>query len=220
MKCLSCGADISADATSCTYCNSSVPSSETHLRSTTFSRLKNSDAFAASGSPARIARLPKFGAFHKGFMIVFFTMFIGGSAFICLVALSMAGVVGVFGGAVASGGGAVFSIIPLLIAIVPFGFVVLGILMFRAAKGKMDKFESDPVRAVPVIVIDKRTDVCGGSGDSSATTHYFVTCETEDGSRDEYQVWDGKMYGKVSAGDAGILFLRSNYGLDFDRVRV
>jgi len=47
-----------------------------------------------------------------------------------------------------------------------------------------------------------------------------VTCETEDGSRDEYQVWDGKMYGKVSAGDAGSLFLRSNYGLDFDRVRV
>jgi hypothetical protein len=92
--------------------------------------------------------------------------------------------------------------------------------MFRMAKGKMDKFESDPARAVPVIVIDKRTDVWGGHGDNSAKTNYFVTCETEDGAREEYQLWDGAMYGKMSSGDAGILFLRSNYGLDFDRVVV
>ena len=57
-------------------------------------------------------------------------------------------------------------------------------------------------------------------GDISAKINYFVTCETEDGSREEFQLSDGAMYGKMSSGDAGILFLRANYGLDFDRVSV
>lgn len=220
MKCPSCGADISADAASCMYCNSSVPTSEARDRRTTFARLKASEAFAGSGSPERIARLPKLGAMQRAFLYVFFTMFIGGAVFMCIVALGIAGVAGAMGGAAGGGRGAAISIVPLLFAIFPLGFIVIGVMMFRVAKGKMDKFESDPVRSIAVVVVDKRTEVSGGSGKSAAATHHFVTCETEDGSREEYRVWDGAMYGKLSAGDAGILFARSNYGLDFDRVGV
>ncbi len=219
MKCPSCGADISADAASCMYCNSSVPTSEAGNRNTTFARLKASDAYAASGSPERIARLPKVGAMQKAFLYFFFAIFIGGAALVCVVGLVIAGM-GAIGSFSLGGRGAVFSIIPLLFTIFPIGFIVLGVFLFRLAKGKMDKFESDPARAIPVIVVDKRTDVWGGTGDSSANTSYYVTCETEDSSREEYQVWNGSLYGKMTAGDAGILFVRSKYGLDFDRVRV
>lgn len=218
MKCLSCGADISADASICGYCNSSVPSSDQREHETIFARLRASDAFAAGSTPERLARLPKLGAIQKTFMTVFFVIFIGGAAFMSIAALSMAGVIGIFGGRAGGGAGATFSIIPLLFAFVPLGFIAIGVLMFRAARKKMNKFESDPALAIPVIVVDKRTEVWGGSGDSSAKTNYYVTCETEDGSRKEYQVWDGAMYGKTSTDDAGILFVRSGYGLDFDRV--
>jgi hypothetical protein len=99
-------------------------------------------------------------------------------------------------------------------------FVVLGIFLWRKTRKKMDSIESDPVQAIPVIVVDKRTQVSGGSGDSSASTYYFVTCESEDGDRQEYQLWDGSLYGRIAADDGGILFVLAGYGLDFDRVAV
>jgi len=82
----------------------------------------------------------------------------------------------------------------------------------------MASMENSPVEAWPAVIIDKRTHVSGGSGNSSSHTSYFITCEAEDGERKEYQVWDGNLYGRITADDAGILFVRSGYGLDFDRV--
>ena len=213
MKCFSCGADIEGSATICGHCNSSVPMTDVRARASTFARLKSSSELARSSSPERIARLPQVPAFQKICLYVFFSIFIGTSALMCLGAFGAAGVIGI------SGGGG-FSILPLVFAIVPGGFVVLGIFLFRMMKKKMDAVESGPAIAIPVVVIDKRTHVWGGSGDSSAKTKYYVTCETEDGSRNEYQVWDGRLYGQMTADDTGILFIRSTYGLDFDRVVV
>lgn len=218
MKCPSCGADVSSDATSCGYCNSSVSAGALRNRAAILTRIKESKEYAKCNSPERLARLPKFGAFQKAFLVAFFAIFIGGSAFMCIVALGMAGVIGVFGGRFGGGSSATFSIAPLIFALFPLGFIVIGVFMFRAAKAKMTNFESAPAEAFAVVVVDKRTEVSGGSGDSSAHTNYFVTCETEDGSREEYQVWDGRTYGKMSTDDAGILFVRDKYGLDFDRV--
>ena len=128
MKCLSCGADVPGDATTCAYCNSSVPSSNDRGREATFARLKSSDELARSNTPERLARLPKVGAVHKAFLYVFFAIFIGGAAMMSLFALGAAGVIGIFGGRM-GGGGAAFSIAPLLFAIVPLGFVAVGIFM-------------------------------------------------------------------------------------------
>jgi hypothetical protein len=176
-------------------------------------RVRSSPEYAARLSPARIARLPKYGGVQKAFLIVFFVMFIGGAGLMFVIALGMAGLFGFVGG---HGG---FSLIPLVMSLFPLGFVALGIFLFLMTRKKMDSIENDPVQALPVIVVDKRAHVSGGSGDSSASTHYFVTCEAEDGTRNEYQVWDGNLYGRMASGDAGILFLRAGYGLDFDRVR-
>jgi hypothetical protein len=152
--------------------------------------------------------------------LIFPLVFSGVSLFIAVMALGMAGVFGAVGFGAGGLGGAAFSIIPAFMSIVPLGFVVLGIFMFINAKKKITSLETEPVQAVPVLIVDKRTHVFGGHGDSSAQTQYHATCETEDGRREEYQVWDGKLYGRMSAGDAGILFLRAGYGLDFDRVAV
>jgi hypothetical protein len=55
-----------------------------------------------------------------------------------------------------------------------------------------------------VTVMDKRTEVWGGSGDSSANTNYYVTFEMDDQSRIELQVRPDK-YGLMVVGDQGEL---------------
>lgn len=222
MKCRSCGADIPADSTLCSFCGSQVTissdSKSDRNRQAVFGRIQSSAEFGRAKTPERLAALPKLGMVHKAFLYVFFTLFIGGSAVMSIVALGMAGVFGFAGARAAGGAGAAFSLIPLAMSIVPIGFVVFGFFLFSKLKKRMSSFEDDPVQTLPVIVIDKRTHVWGGSGDSSAKTHYYVTCETEDGQRNEYQVWDGNLYGRMTADDAGVLFARGKFGLDFDRV--
>ncbi len=186
-------------------------------QSTIFARIKASREYAASTSTERQARLPSHSSFQKAIPLVFFAVFIGASGMMVAIALGMAGVFGLFGFRAGGGFGAAFSLAPLFMAIVPAAFVVLGIFMFRSLRKKMSTIEDARVEPTPVIVVDKRTHVSGGSGNSSASTNYFVTCETEDGERTEYQVWDGQLYGRMSGTDAGMLFVRAGYGLDFDR---
>lgn len=221
MRCPSCGAANPASADACAYCGSHLPATEDVRRETIFARVRSSAEFAAKDSPERHARLPKYNAFHKAFVIVFFVAFIGMSGGMCVVGLVMSGAFGLMGSRVGGGLGTTLGVLPLLLFMaVAAGFVAFGIFLWRTIHKKMTAIEQSPVEPLPVIVVDKRTHVSGGSGDSSASTHYFATCEREDGSRDEYQLWDGNLYGRLSAGDAGILFTRAGYGLDFDRVRV
>lgn len=51
-------------------------------------------------------------------------------------------------------------------------------------------------------VVDKRTEVWGGSGESSANTNYFITFEFDDLSRIELQVRPDQ-FGLIVAGDQG-----------------
>jgi hypothetical protein len=183
--------------------------------------VRSSAEFASKDSPERHARLPKYNAFHKAFVIVFFVVFIGMSGGMCVMGLVLSGAFGLVGSQMGDGPGAMLGLLPLLLFMaVAAGFVAFGIFLWRTIHRKMTAIEQSPVAALSVIVLDKRTHVSGGSGDSSASTHYFATCEREDGSREEYQLWDGNLYGRLSAGDAGILFTRAGYGLDFDRVPV
>lgn len=220
MKCRSCGADNPSSAVACGHCNSHLPLSGESEKQAVFARIKSSGEYADRESPQRHARLPKPSTLHKAMLTVFFIVFIGGSAVMCVFAVGMAGVFGIFGSQVGDGFGAAIGLVPLLMALMPLGFVVGGFFLMRQMRKKMHAVEHDPVQAIPVVVVDKRTHVSGGSGDSSTSTQYFITCENEDGERNEYLVWDGKLYGRVQADDAGILFVRAGYGLDFDRVSV
>lgn len=218
MKCASCGGENPLTASLCSYCGCSLerPAAGGDRRST-FARLKASNEYARSHSPERHAQLPKYQGFHKLLLGGFFTVFIGGSLVGFVMVLVMSVGFG-FVGAEFGRGGSLLALLPLLIALIPLAFAVLGFYGFGAIRKKMRTIETAPVEALPVIVADKRTLVSGGSGDSSASTSYFATCENEDGSRQEYQLWDGALYSKMVAGDAGILYVRAGYGLDFDRV--
>lgn len=105
-------------------------------------------------------------------------------------------------------------------AIVPRGVIAIGITGGIYAWKQVDQADNAPLVTRAAIVTDKRTEVRGGGRNSSASTHYYATFEDESGARDEYRVWDGMMFGRLAAGDAGVLFLRGNLAVDFDRVEV
>ncbi|NBC70153.1 DUF2500 family protein [Paenibacillus sacheonensis] len=67
-----------------------------------------------------------------------------------------------------------------------------------------------------VTVVDKRTEVWGGSGDSSTSTNYYVTFEMHDRSRLELQVRDNK-FGLIVIGDQGELTYQGTRFKEFRR---
>ncbi len=71
---------------------------------------------------------------------------------------------------------------------------------------------------VPGRVVAKRTQVSGGSGDSSAFTRYYATFEFEDGGRTELPL-TGPQYGLLVEGDFGELTYQGTRFIDFVRMR-
>jgi len=68
-------------------------------------------------------------------------------------------------------------------------------------------------------VVDKRTQVWGGSGDSSATTNYFITFEFADHSRVELPV-NTNHFGIIVVGDQGELTYQGTRFKDFKRILI
>jgi hypothetical protein len=223
MRCPHCGADNPPTAAVCQYCGAHIPLPERAAkldRAEVFLRIKKSAEFAQSNLPDRHARLPKHHPVQKMLLFGFFGVFIAGALFIFVMMLGMGGMFGLFGARARSAGGGMLGLLPMLMSIVPLGMAALGVFMLLAARKKMQAIATAPVVALPVIVADKRTHVSGGGNNSSARTDYFVTCELEDGSRKEYQAWDGNLYGRMAPRDAGIIYVRAEYALDFDRVAI
>lgn len=65
-------------------------------------------------------------------------------------------------------------------------------------------------------IIDKRTEVWGGSGDSGANTNYYITFEFEDHTRKELYV-KANLYGLLAVQDVGELTYQGTRFLDFTR---
>ncbi len=214
MKCPSCGASLPEDSLTCEFCGSVTATPSQHHDQDTFRRIKESAQYRQRNDPQRIERLPKPGLGSKIFLGVFFTIFCA----ICLAGVIMTVVMSGFVGSMQGFRG--LAIIPFCMGIVPLGMLCLGVYLAITQFQKMQSLESGELTAQPVIVVGKRIMVSGGGEDSSATTIYFVTFESEDGERREHQVWDGSLYGRISEEDAGVLFLREQYALDFDRVRI
>jgi hypothetical protein len=161
-----------------------------------------------------LAALPRLPAIAKIIPLFVAGAFILASVFGLLITLSVAGGFAAFGGSF--GGG--MSLIPLAMAICPLAFIGLGIAIGVMFFKKMRHFDESPVVARAVLITSKRMSVTGGSGDSSASTDYFVTAEFEDGSREEFQAMTPQFYGRLAERDAGVLFTRATLALDFDRV--
>jgi uncharacterized membrane protein len=150
--------------------------------------------------------------------ILFFVAFIAVSAFIAVMAIGMAGVFGVIGSSAGGPFGGGIALIPAFMALLPVGFVILGVVMIAKHRKTMSNFRNAPTLAHAVVIASKRTRVSGGGGNSSASTCYYITAQFENGRREEFAVMTPDLYGKVTEGDAGVLFVRSNYALDLDRV--
>ncbi|WP_083180331.1 DUF2500 domain-containing protein [Paenibacillus yonginensis] len=83
-------------------------------------------------------------------------------------------------------------------------FIVIGGFVFIIIKG-LSTWISNNASAIvqkKCNVIDKRTEVWGGSGDSSTSTNYYITFEFEDHTRIYLR---DKDFGLISIGDQGEL---------------
>ncbi|OXM17592.1 hypothetical protein CGZ75_11235 [Paenibacillus herberti] len=97
--------------------------------------------------------------------------------------------------------------------------LIIGTFVFVIGKGLLTwgRNNASPVITVPCRIADKRTEVWGGSGDSSANTSYFVTFEFGDGSRKEIPVPDNQ-YGLLVVGDQGELTYQGTRFQGFNRL--
>lgn len=214
MKCPSCGASLPEDSLTCEYCGSRTSTPTQQHDRDIFRRVKQSPLYADRLSTDRIAKLPKPGVGQMVFMVFFFIAFCGISLFIAVMAIGIGGVASLSEQAFP------FSIIPICMGVVPLGMFAFGVFMAIKMFQRFQMMRDGKVDAVPVVIVGKRTQVSGGSGDSSASTAYFATFEFEDGERKEFSVYDGGLYGRISEDDAGILFSREQFAVDFDRVRI
>jgi len=97
-----------------------------------------------------------------------------------------------------------------IIVIGGFIFAIIGAIK------QNNKNNNSPKLSVPVQVVTKRSDTRGGSGDSSASTSYYVTFQVESGDRMEFKL-SGKEYGMLADDDLGILTFQGTRYLSFER---
>ncbi|MFD2329490.1 DUF2500 domain-containing protein [Cohnella sp. GCM10020058] len=100
-----------------------------------------------------------------------------------------------------------------------FIFIILvGIFLYVIIRGvgTWTKNNASELITSPVKVVDKRTEVWGGSGDSSSSTNYYVTFELADHARIELQV-RGDRYGLIVVGDHGQLTYQGTRFKEFHR---
>jgi len=97
--------------------------------------------------------------------------------------------------------------------------IIIGTLLFVLVKGLStwtSNNNADVIRRKCKIV-DKRTEIWGGSGDSSASTNYFITFEFEDSTRNELHV-KSNHFGVFVVGDVGELTYQGTRFLEFTRI--
>ncbi|THF73064.1 DUF2500 domain-containing protein [Cohnella fermenti] len=102
--------------------------------------------------------------------------------------------------------------------IVIVGLVVVGGIVLSVGKGVTVWAENNAseVLSRPCRVVDKRTQVWGGSGDSGASTNYYITFEFEDRERVELPV-RANQYGLIAIGDRGVLTHQGTRFKGFER---
>ncbi|SMF86045.1 Protein of unknown function [Paenibacillus uliginis N3/975] len=101
------------------------------------------------------------------------------------------------------------------------GIVVVVVVVIVLAKGVQGLITWSSNNAAEMLnkpseIVTKRTQVWGGSGDSRASTSYYITFEFEDHSRQEFEV-KAKKFGMLVEGDIGILTYQGTRFIDYAR---
>lgn len=114
-----------------------------------------------------------------------------------------------------------FADIPLFFKI--FGgtlfVLVVGVFLYVIIFGLKSWFSNNAAELMhqSATVIDKRTEVWGGSGDSSANTNYFITFQFDDQSRKELPI-PVQHFGMIVVGDFGELSYQGTRFKEFKRL--
>ena len=115
------------------------------------------------------------------------------------------------------GGFGMFSLMETLFPIIFFLILAVFVVIFVRSIGQWHKNNRSPRLTVPAVVVAKRLQVSGGSGESSAHTSYYVTFQVESGDRMELSM-DGEAYGMLAEGDGGRLTFQGTRYLGFERI--
>lgn len=101
---------------------------------------------------------------------------------------------------------------PVAVAVV----VVIGLALayVLASAIKAGARRGAPLVRVPACVAGERTELAGG-GDGSVRARYYLSLESERGTREEYVI-DERLAGKVGPGDLGIATFRGETLVDFE----
>lgn len=115
------------------------------------------------------------------------------------------------------GGTRVFYLDPF--SIMPFFFILFGAVIFFFIFSNLkewSKNNASPVLTVPAKIVAKRTNTSGGTGNSPASTTYYVTFEVQSGDRIELQL-SGREYGQIADDDFGLLTFQGTRFHTFER---
>jgi hypothetical protein len=99
--------------------------------------------------------------------------------------------------------------------------IVIGMIVLAISKGLSTWFANNAAQLISqrCKIVDKRTEVWGGSGNSSTSTNYYLTFEFEDSSRQELPV-SAKQFGLLVSGDQGELTYQGTRFKAFKRLMV
>lgn len=109
-----------------------------------------------------------------------------------------------------------FIIGPIIFGI--FFIIIFGAIIFAIISGikQWNKNNNSPKLSVPAQIVTKRSNTSGGSGDSSASTSYYVTFQVDSGDRMELHI-SGQEFGMMAEDDLGILTFQGTRFLSFER---
>lgn len=96
--------------------------------------------------------------------------------------------------------------------------IIAGVIVFVIISGVRTWSSNNAASLLTLhsTVVAKRTEVSGGSGNSSATTRYYVTFEFDNGERTELIV-GGNHYGMMVENDRGMLTYQGTRFKHFER---
>ncbi|MET0959294.1 MAG: DUF2500 domain-containing protein [Psychrobacillus psychrotolerans] len=97
--------------------------------------------------------------------------------------------------------------------VIVFGFIIFAII---SGVKQWNKNNNSPKLSVPAQIVAKRSNTSGGSGNSSASTSYYITFQFDSGDRLELQL-SGKEYGMLAEDDLGVLTFQGTRYHSFER---
>jgi len=96
--------------------------------------------------------------------------------------------------------------------------IVFGLIIFTIISSlkQWNKNNNSPKLSVPAQIVTKRANTRGGSGNSSASTSYYITFQFDSGDRLELPI-SGHEYGMLAEDDLGILTFQGTRYHSFER---